>query len=135
MLKWCHVADQTIPNPIPAPSLGRRLIFWDFARASWQYDVVVGLILVFIFATPREWFRDQPKPSSIILMSSQPGSNRVFIATDLLESVPEAERAHRAQLLIHQRTGKSWHVAHVEPIRDEAAEEVKGYIAYTDQAQ
>ncbi len=68
-------------------------------------------------------------------MSSQPGSNRVFIASDLLETVPEADRAKRAQLLIHQRTGKSWHVAHVEPIRDEAAQEVKGFIAYTDQAQ
>jgi len=97
--------------------------------------VVVGLILVFIFATPRDWFRDQPKASSIILMSSQPGSNRVFIATDLLETVPQAERARRAQLLIHQRTGKTWHVARVEPIGDEAAHEVKGFIAYTDQAQ
>jgi hypothetical protein len=68
-------------------------------------------------------------------MSSQPGSNRVFIATDLLETVPQAERARRAQLLIHQRTGKTWHVARVEPIGDEAAHEVKGFIAYTDQAQ
>ena len=129
------MADQTIASSAPAGSLGRRLIFWDFARASWQYDVVVGLILVFIFATPREWFRDQPKASSIILMSSQPGSNRVFIATDLLETVPEGERARRAQLLIHQRTGKTWHVARVEPIGDEATHEVKGFIAYTDQAQ
>jgi hypothetical protein len=129
------VADQSIPNSVPVASLGRRLIFWDFPRASWQYDVVVGLILIFIFAIPREWFRDQPKASSIILMSSQHGSNRVFIATDLLETVPESERARRAQLLIHQRTGKSWHVARVEPIRDEDAHEVKGFIAYTDQAQ
>jgi hypothetical protein len=129
------VADQTIANSASGSGLAKRLIFWDFARASWQYDVVVGLILVFIFATPRDWFRDQPKPSSIILMSSQPGSNSVFIATDLLESVPEGERARRAQLLIHQRTGKSWHVARVEPIRDEADQEVKGFIAYTDQAQ
>ena len=129
------MADQSITNSAPAGSLGRRLIFWDFARASWQYDVVVGLILIFIFATPRELFRDQPKASSIILMSSQPGSNRVFIATDLLEIVPEGERARRAELLIHQRTGKSWHVTRVEPIRDVDAQEVKGFIAYTDQAQ
>lgn len=129
------MADETIANNAAAVGLGRRLIFWDFARASWQYDVVVALILVFIFATPRDWFRDQPKASSIILMSSQPGSNRVFIASDLLETVPESERALRAQLLIHQRTGKSWHVARVEPIRDEAAQEVKGFIAYTDQAR
>jgi hypothetical protein len=129
------VADKIIEQGAPSGSLGRRLIFWDFARASWQYDLVVGIILVFIFAMPRDWFRDQPKASSIILMSSQHGSNRVFIATDLLDMVAEGERAERAQLLIHQRTGKSWHVARVEPIRDEAAHEIKGFIAYTDQAQ
>jgi hypothetical protein len=111
--------------------LGQRLIFWDFPRASWQYDVVVGLILVFIFATPREWFHDQPKASSVVLMSSLHGSDRVFIATDLLESVPEPDRPRRAEALIHQRTGKSWHVVRVEPIRDEAEQEIKGFIAYT----
>ena len=61
-------------------------------------------------------------------MSSRHGSNRVFIANDLLENVPDKERAHRAETLIHQRTGKSWHVVRVEPIRDEAAQEVKGFI-------
>jgi hypothetical protein len=107
------------------------LVFWDFPRASWQYDVVVGLILIFIFVTPREWFHDQPKASSVILMSSLHGSNRVFIATDLLANVPDRERAVQAEKLIHGRTGKSWHVVRVEPIRDEAEQEIKGFIAYT----
>ena len=113
------------------PSLGRRFIFWDFPRASWQYDVVVALILVFIFATPRDWFRDQPKGSNIILMSSLHGENRVFIATALLESVPDGQRAQQAASLIRRRTGKDWRVVRVEPIRDEAEQEVKGFIAYT----
>jgi hypothetical protein len=120
------------PNePRTERSLSQRLIFWDFARASWQYDIVVGLILIFIFVTPREWFHDQPKASSVVLMSSVHGSNRVFIATDLLDALPENQRAERAEALIHQRTGKSWHVVRVEPIRDEAAQEIKGFIAYT----
>jgi hypothetical protein len=114
-----------------ANSVGRRLIFWDFPRASWQYDVVVGLILLFIFATPREWFHDQPRASSIILMSSLHGSNRVFIATELLATIPDAQRPGRAEALIKQRTGKAWHVARVEPIRDETEQEIKGFIAYT----
>lgn len=118
-------------DPHPARTLGQRLIFWDFPRASWQYDVVVGLILIFIFLIPRDWFHDQPKASSVVLMSSLHGSNRVFIATDLLSSVPEPLRAKRAQGLIHQRTGKSWHVVRVEPIRDDAEQEIKGFIAYT----
>ena len=112
-------------------SLGKRLIFWDFARASWQYDVVVGLILLFIFATPRDWFHDQPKAASVVLMSSLHGSNRVFIANGLLENVSEQARARRAEVLIRQRTGKAWHVVRVEPIRDETEQEVKGFIAYT----
>ena len=112
-------------------NLGRRLVFWDFARASWQYDVVVGLILLFIFVTPREWFHDQPKASSLVLLSSVRGSNQVFIATELLSDVPEAQRPHRAEALIRQRTGKSWHVARVEPIRDDTEQEIKGFIAYT----
>lgn len=125
-----------VAQPISAPgatadSVGKRLIFWDFARASWQYDVVVALILLFIFATPREWFHDQPKAASIVLLSSLHGSNRVFIATELLANVPDQSRPRQAEALIHQRTGKSWHVVRVEPIRDEAEQEVKGFIAYT----
>lgn len=112
-------------------ALGKRLIFWDFARASWQYDVVVALILLFIFATPREWFHDQPKAASLVLLSSLHGSNRVFIATELLADIPDQSRPRRAEALIHERTGKSWHVVRVEPIRDEAEQEIKGFMAYT----
>lgn len=111
--------------------LGRRLVFWDFPRASWQYDIVVGLILLFIFVTPRDWFHDQPKASSIVLLSSLHGTNRVFIATELLSDTPDPQRSERAEKLIHQRTGKTWHVVRVEPIRDEAEQEIKGFIAYT----
>ncbi len=118
---------------VSAPGLGRRLIFWDFARASWQYDLVVGLILIFIFATPRELFQDQPKASGVVLMSPLHGSNRIFIETDLLGGVPEQQRSQRAEELIHRRTGKNWHVERLEPIRDEVAQEVKGFIAYTGQ--
>ena len=104
---------------------------WDFPRASWQYDVVVALILVFVFATPREWFHDQPKAASVILMPALHGANRIFIATELLESVPDELRPARARNLIHQRTGKNWNVVRVEPIRDETEQEIKGFIAYT----
>src|SRR5438309_1891400 len=39
----------------------KRFILWDFPRASWQYDLIVALILAFIFLTPRDLFRDQPR--------------------------------------------------------------------------
>jgi hypothetical protein len=125
------VADHGAESIAPAPGLVRRLIFWEFPRASWQYDLVVGLILIFIFATPRDLFQDQPKASGVVLMSPLHGSNRIFIETDLLGGIPEAQRIERAEALIHRRTGKNWRVERLEPIRDEVAEEVKGFIAYT----
>ena len=119
------------PQQAQSGSLLKRLIFWDFPRASWQYDVVVGLIVLFIFLTPREWFHDQPKASSLFLVSSDGNGEQVFLATDLLEGVPETGRAARAQDLIRQRTGKVRHIVRVAPIRDEAEQEIKGFIAYT----
>lgn len=113
--------------------VGRRLLFWDFPRASWQYDIVVALILLFIFAIPREWFHDQPKAASVVLLSSIRGVNRVFISADLLSNVAEAQRAQEATGLIRRRTGKPWRVERVEPIKDEADGDTKGYIAYTTQ--
>jgi hypothetical protein len=38
----------------------RRAVFWSYERGSWQYDIIVLLILAFIFLTPRNWFHDRP---------------------------------------------------------------------------
>ena len=38
-----------------------RTIFWSYERGTWQYDVAVALILVFVLLTPRSWFHDQPQ--------------------------------------------------------------------------
>ena len=116
---------------VDGASLGRRLIFWDFPRASWQYDLVVALILLFIFATPREWFHDQPKASGVVLLSSVHGASQVFIASELLSGIDEAQRTNRAEILIRERTGRKSHVVRVEPIKDEAEKEIKGFVAYT----
>lgn len=37
-----------------------RVIFWTYARGTWQYDVLCGLILAFIFLTPRDFFAKPP---------------------------------------------------------------------------
>jgi len=39
-----------------------RMFFWSYERGSWQYDVAVALILVFVFS-PKSWFHDQPQVS------------------------------------------------------------------------
>ena len=127
----CQIVAEVVHQNPSVNSTLRRFIFWDFPRASWRYDVVVGLILLFVFAIPRDWFHDQPRASGVVLMSSAHGANRVFIASELLAGETDQQRVKRSEALIRERTGKAWHVIRVEPIRDEIDEEVKGFIAYT----
>jgi hypothetical protein len=108
----------------------KRFILWDYRRAVWQYDVMVGVILLFVFLTPRAWFRDQPKPSSVVMLPSERGSNVFWMEPELLADVPEAQRPNRASALIKARTGKKQNVFRLEPIFD-AEHDTKGYMAFT----
>jgi|SRR5581483_1484557 len=108
----------------------RRFLLWDFPRAGWQYDVMVGVILAFIFLTPREWFRDQPKANSIVMLPSEHGSTVFWMDAGQFSSVPETERAARAGALLKTRTGKRYNVIRLEPIID-SEQEIKGFMAFT----
>ncbi len=104
----------------------KRFFFWDYPRAGWQYDLMVGLILAFIFLTPRDWFRDQPRASSIVMIRP----DAFWVDSDLLASAPEGERVAQASVLLKARTGKKYNVIRLEPIVD-SEQETKGYMAFT----
>jgi hypothetical protein len=112
----------------------KRFILWDYARATWQYDVMVGLILAFVFLTPAAWFRDQPRIPRASRIARLPAAHRTdvfWIEAALLNNVPEAERKARAAELLRQRAGlKSVHVR-LEPVQDSEAT-VTGYLAFTE---
>jgi hypothetical protein len=38
-----------------------RTFFWSYERGTWQYDLAVILIVLFVVATPTRWFHDQPQ--------------------------------------------------------------------------
>jgi len=111
----------------------KRFILWDYPRASWQYDVIVVLILAFIFLTPREWFRDQPripKASPIVMLPAVPGHSAFLVDGALLEGVPESNRNQRLSDILRER-GYRVTVVRVKPIFDEEEQELKGYMALT----
>ncbi len=108
----------------------KRFVLWDYPRAGWQYDVMVGLILAFIFFTPREWFRDQPRPSSIVMLPSENGANVFWMDAEQLSNIPESARPTQASLLLRARTGKKYNITRLEPIVD-SEKEIKGYMAFT----
>jgi hypothetical protein len=103
-----------------------RFIFWDYARASWQYDVMVALILAFIFVTPRAFFRDQPKAATVVMLRGG-----FWIEPQLLSGVPDRELLSRAGTLVNARYKTHPTITSVEPIYDEAEQEIKGYMVST----
>jgi len=104
-----------------------KLIFWEFPRGSVPYDVVVVLILVFIFLTPRDIFRDQPRASSIVMLPAQQG---FLLEPALLNGIAAADQPDRATALVQDRFKTHATVTRVEPVYDEA--ELTGYMAFTE---
>lgn len=107
----------------------KRFLFWDYPRAGWQYDVMVGLILAFIFLTPRAWFRDQPRASSIVMLPSEHGTTVFWMDAEQI-SGSDVDRPAKASALLKARTGKKYNVVRLEPIVD-SDQEIKGYMAFT----
>jgi len=108
----------------------KRFLLWDFPRACWQYDVMVGIILLFIFHTPRDWFRDQPKASSIVMLPAERGHGQAFwIAPELLDGVPPAQQNGTVQNLLRARWQRAYRVTHLQPIPD-SEQEIRGWMAY-----
>ncbi|MGA2741162.1 MAG: hypothetical protein ABSG65_27455 [Bryobacteraceae bacterium] len=111
----------------------KRFIFWDYPRASWQYDVMVGIILVFIMLTPRGWFRDQPRTplvSSIAVLPGEHGSSVYWVEPELLAGLSKDQQAQKlAGLLRNVTHKKEVAVTRVEPIADSDGE-TKGYMVF-----
>jgi hypothetical protein len=104
----------------------KRVLLWEYPRASWQYDVIVGLIVVFIFVTPYYVsFRDQPKAASVALVR-----DGYWIEPQQLSGVPENQLAQRATAVINAKYKIHSSIASVEPIYDDAEQELKGYLAF-----
>jgi hypothetical protein len=108
----------------------KRILFWDFPRASWQYDVIVALIIAFVFLTPRDFFGDQPRPASVTMIQGADGKDAFWIEADMLAGVPESDRVQRANALIREKARGRHSVVRVEPVLG-SEQELKGYMAFT----
>jgi hypothetical protein len=110
----------------------KRLIFWEFPRGGWQYDVVVGIILAFIFLTPRAWFGDEPriaKASPIAEISSENGVSTFYIDAELLGGIADDQLKSKLGELLSKRTGgKQLSVTEFEPVKNSEGQ-TQGYMA------
>jgi phage gp29-like protein len=115
-------------------SLGQifsRMFFWAYERGTWQYDAAVILILIFVLATPRSWFHDQPQmglpantPGQVVLVSEQ-GENKTYrvdariLAPPVQTPALENELHNALQKALPEFGNKSFTISKIEPVRDE----------------
>ena len=117
---------------IDMASLGQilsRTFFWSYERGTWQYDVAVILILVFVLLTPRIWFHDKPQsgapvtPGQVQLISQE--GNHLKYRVDARILAPPTKLAlqndlHTAlQEALPELHNGNFSIANIEPLRDE----------------
>ena len=109
----------------------RRYLFWTYERGSFHYDVMVTLILIFLFVSPRLInFKDRPAEavalqSSEVLVKeagSRHGSSRFVYqirAEDVTSAKTETQRQIAFLRLIEPISGDV-NLEHYEPVKDAA---------------
>lgn len=107
----------------------KRLIFWEFPRTTWRYDVVVGLILAFIFLTPRSVFNDQPRAPGVVRLPEQNGAAVFFVDAGLLKQTTPEGLVPEAEALVSKRLRRAAPVSRVRAIPGEG-ERPAGFMVY-----
>lgn len=108
-----------------------RTIFWSYERMTWQYDVMVAVIVLFVLLTPRHWFHDQP-PSVTVdttrveLVSEEPSTHTRIYRLEA-DALPPAQRAARSTPELERQThdilgrtvgdlqGRTFQVVRIDP--------------------
>ncbi|HUI53230.1 MAG TPA: hypothetical protein VLX60_15705 [Terriglobales bacterium] len=91
-------------------SVFKRAFFWTYERGSWQYDLAVVLIVIFVLLTPGKWFHDQPEvgapasPSQVDLISDTNGQITYRVDARILAP---PEQTPQLQSLLHGALQKS----------------------------
>jgi hypothetical protein len=111
-----------------------RGIFWTYDRGTWQYDVMVALILGFIFLTPRTWFQDRrvtPLPAAdVVLLLSDPAQKVYQVRASLMETAAGVSAARSAERVLEAHTGKSVEVIRIEPSLKDSRGQVISYAVW-----
>ena len=112
----------------------RPALFWEFARGSWQYDIIVALILAFIFLTPPALFNDRPSEPVVHEVEYAGSDARVFwIDPGALDRAHPEGASERLQHLLTSHSGDTLRIVSTEPATDGAGN-IQAYLVFAEPA-
>ena len=111
-----------------------RSIFWAYERGSWQYDVIVLAILLFIFLSPRAWFNDRPTQQlsevrhlqGIIELSRVNKEVHYLMDARLVESLDQKPE-DAIPIILKQHVRGPFTVKSIEAVRDRRHQVILSY--------
>ena len=80
----------------------KKIFFWNYARNTWQWDLLCVVILIFIFLTPKSWFASGERAQSMVHQS--PVTATVLLTPDVVKN--EEDKAQIAER-VKAMTGRS----------------------------
>jgi hypothetical protein len=60
----------------------KKIFFWNYARNTWQWDLLCVVILIFIFLTPKSWFTSGERAQSMVHQS--PVATTLILTPELI---------------------------------------------------
>jgi hypothetical protein len=93
-------------------SMLRKLFFWNYARNTWQWDVLCVVILIFIFLTPKSWFENGERRA--LSLHQNPVASTVLVGAELVENADD--RAQVEQVIRTVTNRPNVQVVSVRPV-------------------
>lgn len=82
-------------------SVLRKLFFWNYARNTWQWDILCVVILIFIFGAPKSWFENSERTGSFAHQS--PVASTVLVGAELVANEQDKGELERTVRILTGR--------------------------------
>lgn len=123
--------DRPLRPPLPGvwPKIKlvlARSVFWSYERGTWQYDIILLVILAFIFLTPLRWYRHPANLKSSDLWHEQGfvevgrGNDgwRYLISAQLVHCAPPQPCDGAVHEVLRRRMSGPFRMKSIEAIQD-----------------
>ena len=71
----------------------KKIFFWNYARNTWQWDLLCVVILIFIFLTPNRWFASSERPANEVHQS--PVARTVVLSPEVVANEADKGQIER----------------------------------------
>lgn len=102
----------------------KGLLLWTYDRGSWQYDLMVVLILAFVFLIPARYFHDRPvfNPNpmqDVVQMGAEADGTLYYrVSADLLLSLHHDDPRKAADEVFTDNIDHPFEITRIEPVKD-----------------